>query len=92
VLGSSTDDLEAKEDADRLANYVHQLQQKNLKVVGKLGHRNRNAEIIRMVKESNADLLVIGSHGHTGFKDVWFGETINVVRHEVKVPVLIVNI
>jgi manganese transport protein len=92
LLGPSADDLEAKEDSSRLENYVQQLRLKNLKVEGKLGHRNRNAEIIRMVKESNADLLVIGSHGHTGLKDLWFGETINAVRHEVKVPVLIVNI
>jgi manganese transport protein len=37
-------------------------------------------------------MLVIGSHGHTGFKDFIYGETVNAVRHEVKVPVLVVSL
>jgi manganese transport protein len=37
-------------------------------------------------------MLVIGAHGHTGVKDWLFGETIDTVRHELKIPVLIVNV
>jgi manganese transport protein len=47
---------------------------------------------VRLVKEEAADMLVIGAHGHTGVKDWFFGETINSVRHELKIPVLIVNV
>jgi len=36
--------------------------------------------------------LVIGAHGHSGIKDVVYGETVNSVRHEVKIPVLVVNL
>ena len=39
-----------------------------------------------------ADMLVIGAHGHTGLKDFIYGETVNTVRHELKIPVLIVNL
>ncbi|HEX3934765.1 MAG TPA: universal stress protein [Puia sp.] len=45
-----------------------------------------------MAKEHGADMLVIGSHGHTGLKDFIFGETVNAVRHELKIPVLVVNL
>ncbi len=31
-------------------------------------------------------MLVIGAHGHTGIKDLIYGETINTVRHELKIP------
>ena len=37
------------------------------------------------------DLLIMGAHGHTGFKDLIFGTTINAVRHHVKVPLLVVK-
>jgi len=41
--------------------------------------------------EKEADLIVMGAHGHRGFQDLIFGDTINGVRHEVKVPVLVVG-
>ena len=39
-----------------------------------------------------ADMLVIGSHGHTGLKDLIYGQTVNAVRHALKIPVLVVNL
>jgi manganese transport protein len=44
-----------------------------------------------MVKAFDADLLVMGAHGHKLFKDLIFGATVDTVRHRVKIPVLIVQ-
>ena len=44
------------------------------------------------LKQQEADMLVIGSHGHSGLKDFIYGETVNAVRHELKVPVLVVSL
>jgi manganese transport protein len=33
----------------------------------------------------------MGAHGHKGLKDLIFGATINAVRHQLKVPLLIVG-
>jgi manganese transport protein len=44
------------------------------------------------VKENNADMLVIGAHGHAGIKDWLYGQTIDSVRHELKIPVLVVHV
>ncbi|WP_431217408.1 universal stress protein [Puia sp. P3] len=49
-------------------------------------------EIARLAKEQGADMLVIGSHGHRGLKDFIYGETVNAVRHELKIPVLVVSL
>src|SRR6185295_12059325 len=49
-------------------------------------------EIVRIVKEAKAEMLVIGAHGHTGLKDLIYGETTDAVRHELSIPVLIVNL
>ncbi len=91
MLGEESDDYETRDDNNRLRLYAEQLQEKGCKATWRLGYKNRNKEIVRLVTEEKADMLVIGAHGHTGFKDWFFGETINSVRHEIKIPVLIVN-
>ena len=92
LLGNESDDYETRRDKERMDLYVDQLQQLGLIAEGYLGFRNRAKEIVRIVKSLNADMLVVGAHGHTGLKDFIFGETVNTVRHELKIPVLIVNI
>jgi manganese transport protein len=92
IIGNEADDLETRNDQQRLDAYVNELQLKGLAASGLLGFNNRNKEIVRLVKENNADILVIGAHGHTGFKDIIFGQTIEDVRHELKIPVLVINL
>jgi manganese transport protein len=92
VLGTETDDLETRKDQEKLDEYVAFLKQKGLMADSALGFRNRQKEIPRLVKEANADLLIIGAHGHSGVKDWLYGETIDAVRHQLKIPVLIVNL
>ncbi len=90
-LGDFTDDLETRKDQERLDFYCAQLKGMGYHASGMLGYRNRVKEIVRMVEESKADLLILGAHKHTGIKDLIFGETVNTVRHKVNIPVLIVN-
>jgi len=92
VLGQETDDLETRKDQEKLDEYVAFLQQKGLVAESFLGFSSRHKEIPRLVKETNADLLIIGAHGHSGVKDLLYGETIDAVRHQLKIPVLIVNL
>ena len=92
VLGNEADDLETRKDQEKLDGYVAFLKQKGIVAESKLGFKNRTKEIPRLVKEANADLLVIGAHGHSGMKDWIYGETIDVVRHKLKIPVLIVSL
>ncbi|MBM3725950.1 MAG: Mn(2+) uptake NRAMP transporter MntH [Acidobacteria bacterium] len=49
------------------------------------------AEIVAEAQRVQADLVVMGAHGHTGIKDLLLGNTINRVRHELTVPVLVVR-
>jgi len=92
MLGKESDDYETRRDEEQLDLYRIQLQAKGFQSISRLGYRNRTREIVRIVREEKADMLVIGSHGHTGLKDFIYGETVNSVRHELKIPVLIVNI
>jgi manganese transport protein len=92
MLGLESDDFETRTDEQRLHFYVQQLQERGFKASGHLGFRNRSKEIARLVTDQQADLLVIGAHRHRGLKDWLYGETINSVRHEINIPVLVVNV
>lgn len=92
LLGGESDDYETRKDKERLAFYVSQLTEKGYQVKGEIGYRNRVKEIARIVIDNQADMLVIGAHGHAGLKDFIYGETVNAVRHALKIPVLVVNL
>ena len=92
MLGRQSDDYETRKDEERLGFYKKQMQERGFRTEIKLGYQNRTKEIVKITKEENVDMLVIGAHGHTGLKDFIFGETVNTVRHELKIPVLIVNL
>ncbi len=92
MFGNESDDLETRKDQERVNEYVQQLIDKGYPSVGILGFHSRSKEIIRIVNEGKADMLVIGAHRHTGIKDIIYGETVNTVRHELAIPVLIVNL
>ena len=86
-----SDDEESRKDRERLAQYAATLSQNGYKVNFVLGYKNRVKEIVRIVHLTEAQLLVMGAHHHYGWKDYFFGETIESVRHKVKIPVLIVQ-
>lgn len=92
LLGKESDDLETRKDQEKLDDYASQLKAKGYDAEGKLGFKSRAKEIIRIAKESNADMLVIGAHGHSGIKDLIYGETTDAVRHGLSIPVLVVNL
>ena len=92
IIGHETDDLETRKDKERMDGYVLELKEKGFDAHGILGFDGRVKEIVRIVKENNVEILVIGAHGHSGIKDIVYGETVEAVRHELKIPVLVVNV
>ncbi|HEU4605800.1 MAG TPA: universal stress protein [Nitrososphaera sp.] len=48
-------------------------------------------EILKAAESSRADLIVIGSRGLTGFKEMVLGSVSDAVVHRAKVPVLAVK-
>jgi len=92
LLGAQSDDFESRQDMVNMELYVRDLKEKGYNVYSKIGFRHRTREIVRIVKEEKADMLVIGAHGHSGIKDFIYGETINAVRHHLTIPVLVVRL
>ncbi|MBS1729356.1 MAG: Nramp family divalent metal transporter [Bacteroidetes bacterium] len=90
-FGAQADDAETRTDLQRLEVYATRLKELGYDIKIQLGYKSRVKEIVRIVQEEHADMLVMGAHRHKGLKDFLYGETVNQVRHRISIPVLIVN-
>jgi manganese transport protein len=90
VAGKEISDFETESDLNTLHQYTEFLSGLGYTSEIKIGYGNPKKAIPKLVKEFNADLLVMGAHGHKGIKDFLYGTTVNSVRHSVHIPVLIV--
>lgn len=87
--GDKTNDFETINDSLQLEKYADYLKKQGFDVVFELTYNDRVEAIKELINRESIDLLIVGSHGHTGIKDIVFGETVNKLRHAVKIPVLI---
>ena len=87
---ASTAEVEAGEQyLDRIAQA---LRDQGITVETAITHSSSpKKEIVRYANETKPDLVIMGAHGHGGLKDLIFGTTINPVRHNLQVPMLIVR-
>jgi manganese transport protein len=91
ILGKDISDFETKQDGEVLERYRQFVIEQGFDTSIELGFGNPRRVIPNIVKEFDADLLVMGAHGHQFIKDIIFGTTIEKVRHRLKIPVLIVR-
>jgi manganese transport protein len=91
VYGKHIEDHETLIDEKLLSEYKEMLSQKGFKVKTKLGYGKPNKVIPEIINQGNFDVLVMGTHGHTGFKDLLFGTTVDKLRHKISIPLFIVK-
>ena len=82
---------EIKGDRAYLETTAKGLREQGLKVEWALAMGNPPQEILKMSREQGCDLIAMASHGHKLFGDLFFGSTIAKVRHNTKIPVLLVR-
>ena len=88
--GLNVRDKESLLDEENLNHYVEALAELNYVADYKIGFGNPASAIAKIVLETKVDFLIVGSHGHKGFKDILFGTTIDALRHKLNIPILIV--
>jgi manganese transport protein len=88
MYGEDTNDHERIEDSANLLAYKNQLLEQGYHCEVKLGFGSPKSVIPKLV--DNCDLLVMGTHGHTTFKDILFGTTVESVRHKIDIPLVLV--
>ena len=75
-----------------LAKMASQLISKGIKVKIKALEANRPANaIMDYAKKNGMDLIVMATHGHTGFTKMMLGNVASSVLHESHVPVLLIR-
>jgi manganese transport protein len=91
VYGANIKDHETSVDEKLLEEYKTILMQKGFKVAVQLGFGKPHKVIPEIINSGNFDVLVMGTHGHTGFKDLLFGTTVDKLRHKLSIPLFIVK-
>lgn len=89
--GEKALDLETQRDTDNLEKYKRNLTDLGYQVEISVGYGTAAKSISTLVKSKNLDLLVMGAHGHKGISDLIFGTTVESVRHNVSIPILIIK-
>jgi nucleotide-binding universal stress UspA family protein len=82
---------EMREDRAYLERTAASLQAAGLTVTWRLGLGDPARELVRLAVDEHADLIAMATHGHRGLEDLVRGTTVNRVRHEAPMPVLLVR-
>ena len=90
VMGDELADHETHADEARLAAYAEQLRAVGIDATWDLGFGDPATALTELVGTHQPDLVVVGSHGHGAFGDLFLGTSIERLRHRVKVPVVVV--
>ncbi len=82
---------EIKADRAFLASTAEVLQAKGLRVQTELAMGNPPQEILKVATAQGCDLIALASHGHKLIGDMIHGSTIEKVRHNTTIPLLVVR-
>jgi len=82
---------EMKADSEYLERTAAGLRAGGLRVDTLLALGNPPNEILRTAAEAGCDLIALASHGHKLIGDILHGSTIDKVRHNTTVPLLVVS-
>jgi manganese transport protein len=80
-----------KADRAYLDDLQRELAAQGFTVVTRLAMGDPATELVRAANACSADLIAMGTHGHKGLSDVIHGATADRVRHEVRIPVLLLR-
>ena len=90
TFGAESGDLESQTDQERLELLAGKMKEMGINTEWRLGAGEPVAQLAAMIKEMEVEMVILGSHGHTGVSDLIYGTVINGLRHHVQASVMIV--
>lgn len=87
----ATDPQMANEHRQRLEEIAEQIRQKGLQATTLIRFGQAAQVIVQTAEEVDADLVALGAHGHTSFREKLLGSTTEQVLQTSPVPVLFVR-
>lgn len=82
---------EMRDDRAYLERRQAEMSAQGLKVESLLAMGDPSAEILKVGDAAQCDLIAMTSHGHRLIGDIFYGSTIEKVRHRTEIPLLIVR-
>jgi universal stress protein A len=83
---------EMKDDRAYLERRVRELTEEGFSCEAVLALGEPSDEIIKLAREKDVDLIAMTTHGHRFISDILYGATVDKVRHEVEVPLLLLKV
>lgn len=90
VYQNQMESAELKADREYIEKYCELLRNNGIECEYIIGYGSPKSEIPKIVKDNNADILIMGAHGHKTIKDILLGTTIDEVRHKITIPLMVV--
>jgi manganese transport protein len=90
AFGQEAQDREMSADQARLEAYAKALRALGFEVRTGLGAGDPARELARLANEFEAELVILGGHGHRGFSDMIYGTTVEALRHHARGSVLVI--
>ena len=91
VYSGDVYDEHTRDDEQYLLEIAEELRSSGVAVEVALAYGEPSRELTAFVTSHKVDMLVMGSHGHRLVGDILWGETVDPVRHQVAIPVLVVR-
>lgn len=91
------DEMQLRESEEMLEDraYLEQLRQdlaaRGFEVETRLAAGDPARELVRVAEEGDVDLIAMATHGHRFLNDLLRGQTVDHVRHVIKIPVLLLR-
>lgn len=88
--GNEVEDFETFADQGRLERLAEMMKKNGVATDWHLGAGEPASELAAIINAINAEMVILGSHGHTGVSDLIHGTVISNLRHHIKASVMIV--
>ena len=91
VYGTEVYDEHTRDDEQYLQEIASEIRASGIPVEIALAFGNPAEEVTKFATSHDVDMLVMGSHGHRLISDMLWGQTVDPVRHQVNIPMLVVR-
>jgi len=90
TFGAEGEDREVQSDRERLENLANKMEQLGISTSFQLGAGEPVKQLAKMINDQKVEMVIVGSHGHTGVSDLIHGTVISDLRHHIHAKLLIV--
>ena len=91
VYDNNIYDEHTRDDEQYLLEIAEEIRLSGVAVEIALAYGDPSKELVNFTVSHKVDMLVMGSHGHRLLGDLLWGQTVDPVRHQVDIPVLVVR-